>query len=157
MRGGDEPGIIERWKQLASEEPDHTHRTAYAVTVTVFAELTGCAAAWRSALEDWNMQESTLVAEWTAAARAEGRAEGHAEGRAEGRAEGHAEGRAEGLARGEQRALIQVLAAKFGTPVPPEVVQAIEAQTDPEIFSRWLSHAIAATSLDAFRDAMGRG
>jgi hypothetical protein len=133
MRGGGEPGIIERWQQLASEEPDHEHRTAYALTVTIFAELTGCAAAWRSALEDWNMQESTLVAEWTAAARAEG------------------------LARGEQRFLVQVLAEKFATPVPPEVVNAIEAQTDPEVLSRWLSHAIAAATLDAFRDAMGRG
>jgi hypothetical protein len=85
--------------------------------------------AWRSALEDWNIQESTLVAEWKAAARAQG----------------------------QQRSLIQVLAEKFNVPVPPEVVQVIEAQTDPEVLSRWLSHAISAASLDAFRNAIGHG
>jgi hypothetical protein len=99
----------------------------------------------RSALEDWNMQESTLVAEWTAAARAEGRAEGFAEGLAEARAEL--------FAQGQQRFLIQVLAERFNVPILPEVVHAIEAETDPEVLSGWLSHAISAPSLDAFRNA----
>ena len=51
--------------------------------MTLFAELTDCAAVWKSGREGWDMRESTIVAEW----RAEGIAEGKAEGRAEGRAE----------------------------------------------------------------------
>ncbi len=89
MRGGATPGIIEQWKQVASQEPNSQHRATYGAIVTVFAELTNCAALWKSGLEGWDMRESTIVAEW----KAEGRAEGIAKGRAEGRAEGMAQGK----------------------------------------------------------------
>ena len=66
MRGGDDPGIIERWIHLASQEPSREHRADYGAIVAIFAELTGCSATWKSKLEDWNMRESALVSEWRA-------------------------------------------------------------------------------------------
>jgi hypothetical protein len=67
------------------------NRATYGALVTLFAELTDCAAVWKSGLKGWNMRESTIVAGWKA------------------------EGRAEGLVQGEQRALLTVLRQKFGT------------------------------------------
>jgi len=90
MRGGADPDIMEGWKTVAATEPNSTHRATYAVLVTIFAELTGCADLWRSQLEEWNMRESMLVNEW----------------------------KAEGRAEGERDALLLVLGQKFHTPVP---------------------------------------
>ena len=97
MRGGGKPGIIERWKQVASQEPNNQHRATYGAIVTVFAELTDCAALWKSGLEGWDMRESTIVAEWKAEARAEGMAEGIAEGMSQGDSRGHRRGQTQAL------------------------------------------------------------
>src|SRR5205823_169084 len=128
MRGGGEPGIIERWKEVANQEPESSKRAIYGAIVVVFAELTGCVPQWQSALEGWNMRESTVVAEWKAEGRAEGIAEGIAEGRAQGMAQGIVEGRAQGMAQGKRSALLVVLEHKFGTPVPTDLTTTIETQ-----------------------------
>jgi hypothetical protein len=138
MRGGADPDIIERWKTIAATEPEREHRATYAALVIVFAELTGCADLWRSALKEWNMRESMIVNEWKAEARAEGLAEGRAEGRTEG----------------QRSALLLVLGQRFHTPVPRDLVAAVEAQSDSAVLTRWLTTALAADSLDAFRTAI---
>jgi hypothetical protein len=125
MRGGAEPGIIERWKAVANEEPNDQHRATYGALVTLFAELTDCAAVWKSGLEGWNMRESTIVAEW----------------KAEGRAEGRAEGIAEGVAKAKRSDLLELLGEKFGSPIAPDVVATIEAQADVDVLSRWFKAA----------------
>ena len=76
MRGGNEPGIIEKWKLVADQEPNDEHRADYRDIMIVFAELTGCATTWKSGLEGWNMRESTIVAEWMAEGEAKGIAQG---------------------------------------------------------------------------------
>jgi hypothetical protein len=126
MRGGGEAGIIRRWKQVAGTEPDGVLRANYAATVTTFAELTGREALWRSALEEWNMRESPFMNE----VRAEGRAEG------------------------ERHALLLVLGQKFGARVPQDLAAAIEAESDADVLSQWLTHAVTARSLKAFRSAI---
>ncbi len=136
MRGGATPGIIERWKQVASQEPNNQHRATYGAIVAVFAELTDCTALWKSGLEGWDMRESTIVAEW--------------------KAEGRAEGVAEGIAKGERQALLLVLGQKFGAPVPADLASAIEAQADTDILSHWVPLAVAAESLEAFRAAIAQ-
>jgi hypothetical protein len=112
--------------------------------VTLFAELTDCAAVWKSGLEGWDMLDSTIVAEWKA------------EGRAEGIAEGRAEGRAEGVVEGERRALLTVLGQKFGSPIPAGLAAAIAAQADPDVLGHWLGLAVTAESLEAFQAAIVR-
>jgi hypothetical protein len=150
MQGGAEPDIMERWKAIAATEPNGAHRATYGLLVTIFAELTGCADLWYSALKEWDMRESTLVNEWKAEWMAEGRAEGEAKGRAEGEAEGEAKGRAEG----ERSALLLVLGQKFHTPVPRDLAEAVAAQSDSAVLTRWLTIAIDADSLEAFRSAI---
>jgi hypothetical protein len=135
MRGGGDPDIIERWKTIAGAEPDGGLRATYGAIVTLFAELTDCVAAWKAGLEGWNMRESTVVAEW--------------------KAEALAEGLAKGLAQGERNALLLVLGQKFQTPVPADLVAAIENQADVDVLSLWLTTAVAAGSLAAFRTATG--
>jgi hypothetical protein len=134
MRGGAEPDIMERWKTIAATEPNSAHRATYGLLVTIFAELTGCADLWRSALKEWDMRESTLVNEW--------------------KAEWIAEGEAKGRAEGERSALLLVLGKKFHTLVPRDLVAAVEAQSESAVLTRWLSIAIDADSLEAFRSAI---
>ena len=76
------PAIIERWRDVAGDEPERSRRATYGALVTLFAELTDCVPQWRTGMEGWDMRESTVVAEWKAEGRAEGRAEGIAQGRA---------------------------------------------------------------------------
>jgi hypothetical protein len=151
MRGGAEPGIIERWKEVANQEPNNQHRGTYGALVTLFAELTDYAAVWKSGLEGWNMRESTIVAEWKAEGRAEGMAAGMAEGVAKGMAEGVAKGMAEGVAKAKRSDLLELLGEKFGSPIAPDLVATIEAQADVDVLSRWFKAAIRAETLEVFR------
>ncbi len=136
MRGGNEPGIIEKWRLVADQEPNEGHRADYRAIVIVFAELTGCAATWKSGLEGWNMRESTIVAEWMA--------------------EGEAKGEAKGIAKGRRSALIEVLEQRFGAPIPADLVMTIGGQTDVDVLSRWFKAALRSETLDAIRAALAR-
>jgi hypothetical protein len=142
MRGGGAPDIIERWKQVASQESDNSRRAAYGAIALIFADLTGRVDQWRSGLEGWNMRDSTVVAEWKA------------EGRAEGKAEGRAEGRAEGIAKTRRGDLLRLLELKFRATVPADLMSAVETQTDLDVLARWFDAAVLADSLDAFRAAI---
>jgi hypothetical protein len=84
MQGGDDPGLVDRWKLLAEAEPDSRRRSEYAGLALVFADRAKRKDFWKQKLKGWNMTESSVVNEWIA----EGEAKGEAKGRAEGRAEG---------------------------------------------------------------------
>jgi hypothetical protein len=64
MTGGDDAGIIERWKELAATEPNSRRRADYGALALVFAEAADRQTVWRQALEGWNMIESKQVLEW---------------------------------------------------------------------------------------------
>jgi hypothetical protein len=130
MRGGADPAIIERWREVARNEPDDSLRATYGAIVILFAELTDCVPQWQLGLEGWNMRESNVVAEW----KAEGRAEGRAEAR-----------------RSDLR---EVLEQRFGAPIPSDLAATIEAQVDLDVLSRWFKTALRAESLDGFRSAI---
>jgi hypothetical protein len=66
MRGAGRAAIIKEWCRLALEETDEQWRSDYAALVLVFVGLTRHAAAWRKALEGWNMERSPQVLEWQA-------------------------------------------------------------------------------------------
>ena len=75
MTGGDDPGIIERWKRVAEAEPDLRERANYAAPALALSEAAGRQLIWTKALEDWNVQKSTIVEGWVKQARVEGRVE----------------------------------------------------------------------------------
>ena len=64
MRRGDETDIIEEWKRLVMLEADQKRRAYIATLALVFAELPNRSAAWKSALEGWNVKMSQQVLEW---------------------------------------------------------------------------------------------
>ena len=128
MRGGGEPGIMERWKLVASLEPDPSRRAIYGAIVLVFAELTKVSAQWRSSLEGWNMRESTIVAEW----------------------------KAEGITETKRADLLRLLELRFGTPVPADLDSAIGTEADLRVLALWFDRAILAASLEEFRGSMTR-
>jgi hypothetical protein len=131
MRGGNEPGIIDKWKLVADQEHDEERRADSRAIVIVFAELTGCAAIWKSGLEGWNMRESTIVSEWMA--------------------EGEAKGIAKGIAEARRSDLVEVLGQRFGAPIPADLVATIEGQADTDVLSCWFKAALKSQTLDAFR------
>jgi hypothetical protein len=135
MRGGEDRGIIEEWKKLAQAEPDDRRRSDYAGLTLVFADLTGCRAVWKEALEGWNVQVSQQVLEWQDKARQEGRQEGWQEGE---------------IAKA-QADLMRILELRFGSPMPTDLASEIAAERDLDVLSRWLDATITSPGLDAFR------
>jgi predicted transposase YdaD len=123
MQGGGETAIIERWKELASAEPDSRRRAEYGALALVFAEAARRREAWKQGLEKWNMIESQQVLEWMA--------EGEAKGRVEGKAEGKAEGLREGQLQASRTVLRGLLEDRFG-PLPEALAQRIDAMNDME-------------------------
>jgi hypothetical protein len=128
MRGGGDPDIIERWREVASREPKPSRRADYGAIVSHFAVLSKREAQWRAGLEGWDMLQSPFVEEW----------------------------KAEGRAEGQRIALLELLETRFGTPIPSDLVTTIEGQADIEILSRWFKSAIRAKSLKAFRAELTR-
>ena len=132
MRGADDRGIIQRWKELADAEPDPRNQACYATVALVFAELNDRADLWRTELEGWNMRESTLVNEWKSEAKLEGRLEGKREGKLEG----------------EREALLRVLSLKYPGAVPAEITAAIAAIDDLDDFAVWFDKVIRSSTLE---------
>ncbi len=98
---------MERWKQLALAEPDGRRRAEYGALALVYAEAARRRAAWKQALEKWNMIESQQVLEWMA------------------------EGEAKGQLR-EARVLLRVLLEDRFGPLPEDLIKRIDAMADPE-------------------------
>jgi hypothetical protein len=126
MTGGDDPGIIDRWKAAAEAEPDDRRRSDYAGLALVFADAADRKPAWKLALKEWNMKRSSVVDEW----------------------------KAEGETRGRIAAVLEALEARF-TVVPPELADAVRGTADLDTLRRWTTAAALATSLDDFRTRAG--
>jgi hypothetical protein len=131
MQGADRADIIERWKDLTGREPDAARRATDGALALIFAELAGRQPQWRTALEGWNMVESTVVAEWIA--------------------QGEAKGRAEGEVKANRVNLLRILKLRFPEQVVAEVAAAIEAQTDVNLLLRWLDAAATSPTWEEFR------
>jgi len=71
MLGGGEPGIIQRWLEVAQPETDERWRADFSLA-RVFAELTGHQEVWKTALEGFNVRQSVVVNDWKAEAKIEG-------------------------------------------------------------------------------------
>src|SRR6185437_15718648 len=60
MQGGDDPGIIRQWRQVADEDAE-AGRRADSALAEVYAELVGRRPKWDLALEGFSMGESPLI------------------------------------------------------------------------------------------------
>lgn len=131
MRNADTPAIIDAWKEAAVQESDIRLRSTYAGLALVFADLAKRAAAWKKALEGWNMIRSAVVDEW--------------------REQGRKQGLEEGSLHKARSSLIRVLKNRFGKQIPAEIIAAIESCSNLELLDSWLDAASTAPSLDLFR------
>jgi hypothetical protein len=131
MQGGAEASIIAQWKKLAEAEHDVCLRADYAGLALVFAELTDCRPAWKSALEGWNVEVSQQVLEW------------------------QAEAEKRGLRRGKAEAILRILQQRFPPAVATDLKQLIRQTMDLERLDQWLDQAVNADSLSDFRRLAG--
>lgn len=145
MTGGDDRGIIERWKRTAEAEPNGRLRSEYGGLALVFADAAERKEIWTEALKGWNVKESSVVNEWLQ--------EGRAEGRIEGRQEGRAEGKVEGSAEASATAVIAVLEARFEQ-IPADLAGFISSMRNVATLQRWVSLAARVASLEEFRNTV---
>lgn len=136
MQHGRESGIIERWKELATGEPNSQRRADFGGLVLVFAEAANCWETWKIALKEWNMIESKQVKEWQDQARKEGRQEGRQEGRVE--------------------TLIEILQDKFGN-LPVDLPVHLKSIGDTNMLHQLLIKAVRAGSLEDFQRQVPNG
>ncbi len=127
MRGGDAPDTVVEWKRLADTEPDLEKKRKYAALALVFAGKTGCEPVWQKELEGWNVERSPITLEWEAHEKL----------------------------RTKREDLLMILRERFNQEVPPEIVQAVDAQDDLATLERWLKQAIHIGSLDEMRANVG--
>jgi hypothetical protein len=71
MQGGAEPATVAEWQRVGLLIPEYL-RPSVAAGAVLFAELTKCQPLWENALEEWNMQRSTIVDKWQAEAEKRG-------------------------------------------------------------------------------------
>ncbi len=130
MQGGDDPGIIERWKELAATEPDVSCLPAYAYLAAVFSDAAGRRQIWQVALEGWNMRDSQVALEI------------------------FGEGEEKGKLKGRVASLTRLLRRKFPPGPPADLLAMIESCPDANLLDHWLDAAVDAKTLDEFRRAI---
>jgi hypothetical protein len=121
MQKGNEDVIIERWLEIARQEPDLKRRGDYSLA-TLFAGAVGQQQTWKKRLEGLTMIESPVVAEW----------------------------RQEGERKGRIESLLRVLRRRFKA-VPPDLETKIRACEELDQMDRWMDAAVDVTTLDEFR------
>jgi hypothetical protein len=126
MTGGDDQGIIDRWKSNALTEPNSRMRSEYGGLALIFADAAERRNVWTQALKGWNVKESSVVNEWLQ------------------------EGRAEGRQLESAAAVITALRTRFKQ-VPTDIATAITNTTNISTLQSWLPLAIEVPSLDEFR------
>jgi hypothetical protein len=127
MRGGDKPGIIVRWKELAHADPDARRRADYAGLALVFADLTDCRSVWQRHLEGWNVEVSMQVLEWQEAAAKRA------------------------TLKTKIEAVLRVLRKRLDSPIPSEMEETIRGAADLKQLDRWLDAAADSSTLAEFR------
>jgi hypothetical protein len=127
MRGGQKPGIIARWKEIAQAEQDPRRRADYAGLALVFADLTRCRAVWRRHLEGWNVEVSMQVLEWQEQA----------------------------ALRTKKDDVLRVLRKRLDSAIPAELEGTIRGASDPKQLDRWLDAAAGSSTLTEFRRLAG--
>jgi hypothetical protein len=128
MHGGGESGIIERWKEIASAEPNSQRRADYGGLVLVFADAANCWEAWKLALKEWNMIESRQVKEWQEQALRKGRIDD----------------------------VLGILREKFGN-LPADLPSHLETIDDANVVRQLLFKAATVASLDDFKRMLPNG
>jgi hypothetical protein len=130
MRGGGDPELIERWKQLAGREPDAEKRASYRAFALVFAELIPEEVVWQRHLEGWEMRESQYLKSF------------------------EDRGEAKGEVKRARADLLRILQSRLGVPVPEPIRLAIEGTNDLAVLDRWFDAALVAASWADFQAAM---
>ena len=124
MTGGGEPGIIQRWLDIANTEPDHRKRDGLGHLALAMAELKPWFGEWQKALKEWTMRESTVIQGWIDRGIDRGRIEQ------------------------ARRTLNNLLVKRFGA-VSPAIIQRIDATTDLTILEQATQVVFDVASLDA--------
>lgn len=139
MQGGADAEVLTEWRRLATLEPDPRRRSDYGGLAELFAELVDRTDPWKEALEGWNVEQSKVVSRWIE--------KGVHRGLQQGLEQGLEQGRLVGM----QLAVEQVLQARFALPIPNELHEQLQHQSDHNVLVRWLTLASTANSLDEFR------
>lgn len=126
MARGEDAALLARWKDLASAVEDRRRRGDLGKIALVFAELAGRFVAWEKALEGFDMTESKVVNSWIEDAVRERDLDN------------------------ARRFLLRLLNKRFPCQVPPDVVEAINAQPSLPMLEDWFDSASQIGSMAEF-------
>ena len=133
MIAGQDATVIARWKEVvAGVVPDRQRRGNLAGIALVFAELAGRRVEWGRGLEGFVMTESEVVNEWISQGKAKGK-----------------------LAERRQN-LLKLLAKRFPSAVPDDVVRLVNEQESLDILGHWFDAAAEAYTFQQFLDVLRR-
>ncbi len=127
MKGGSEADVISQWLEQARQEPDDRRRADLGYNALVFAEKSADPAAWRKALEGWEMVKSQVMEQ----SRDEGRIENG------------------------QSSLLRLLRVRTKQEVPADLTDKIRATADLTRLEGWLDIAATVDAIDPFRQQAG--
>jgi hypothetical protein len=137
MNRGGEGDIIKRWREIVTAEAD-SRRRGEAALVSVFAPRVGREVEWAKVMEGLTMIESPFIAELLAGAEARAQARGKLEGKIEGQLD----------------ALLRLFRSR-AWPVATELAEMFRDCRDQDQFGRWFDAALAASSVEQFRQQTG--
>jgi hypothetical protein len=129
MRGGDDPTIIARWKELMQSLTNRHHRDELLEIALVFAELAGCYLAWEKGLEEV-MTESAVVNRWLE------------------------QGENKGELKTKRADVLFALGKRFPGKVTDEIRSVINSQDSIELLQHWHEAAFDASSIEDFIRAL---
>jgi hypothetical protein len=119
MAGADHPEIVRHWCVLARRQTQLHVRADYVALALVFADMAGRKQLWKTELEGFDVQESSVVREW----------------------------RMDATLTTARAAVLNVLEARFpGVPVPEGVRSALAKATDARQLTDWLREAAVTAS-----------
>lgn len=128
MLGADDPVVIAEWKRLGSLEPDVVARATYGALALTFSERVSRKEVWEKELKGWNVEESYFVNKW----------------------------KAEASQKTLRKAVLSVLSSRGIDPLPPQIIEVLERQKNPDVLDAWLKEAVKATSADDFLSTIQR-
>jgi hypothetical protein len=126
--GGDEPEVIERWKELTGLVSEEGRRDGLVEAALIFAELAGRLPAWKKYLKEWKMTESMVVNEWIREANL----------------------------NSARKYLAMVLKTRFPGEASKELLETIEQQPSDSLLDEWFEQANRVASMDEFMKVVRR-
>ena len=135
MQGADDPDTIQEWLRLAKRHFPARRQANLRTVAQTFSELPLRQRVWVESLKEWNVGESSLLKEWTAAAEVQAEAKG--------------------VVRSRQEVILRTLNQRFPRQIDSKLRDKIRTESQLAILDHWIDRAYYAQTMADFRETLG--